>query len=100
MKYQLVLQFPETLMEHEKLVMLEDLLIDKLEKIATVDGHDIGSGEINIFIFTNEPKQCFDIVKNIIDNDKIDNLKAAYRDIEKESFIIFWPENLKEFIVI
>ena len=50
MKYQLVLQFEaNTMDDFDQLVILEDKLIDELGSVATVDGHDFGSGEFNIF---------------------------------------------------
>ena len=56
MKYQLVLQFTADSMEDfDRLVALEDKLIEEMDDVATVDGHDFGSGEFNIFILTDDP---------------------------------------------
>ena len=50
MRYQLVLQFePNTMDDFDQLVILEGKLIEELGSVATVDGHDFGSGEFNIF---------------------------------------------------
>jgi hypothetical protein len=50
MKYQLVLQFQaESVQEFDELVVLEDLLAEKLPLDSEVDGHDFGSGEFNLF---------------------------------------------------
>lgn len=60
MKYQLVLQFQgDSLCDYDAMVALEDGLIAALDDSANVDGHDVGSGEVNIFIFTDEPKKAF-----------------------------------------
>ena len=51
MKYQLVLQFQaESVQEFDELAVLEDLLVENLPSHSVVDGHDIGSGELNIFV--------------------------------------------------
>ena len=48
--YQLVLQFaPKALPDYDALVALERQLTGQLGESA-VDGHDMGSGEANIFI--------------------------------------------------
>ena len=60
MRYQLVLQFRgETLADYDQMVALEDRLIEDLGSSADVDGHDCGSGETNIFIFTPDPVTTF-----------------------------------------
>ena len=56
MKYQLVLQFSaDSLTDYDRLVSLEDKLIEELSGSANIDGHDFGSGEFNIFILSDEP---------------------------------------------
>jgi hypothetical protein len=101
MKYQLVIQFPETLTGgFDLLIKLEDILENNL-KTSEVDGHDIGSGEMNIFIYTDEPELTFNEIKNLFKTEKeaVCNMKAAYRDAEKEEFICIWPKGLQEFHV-
>jgi len=61
MKYRLVLQFAVTSSEHFDLpVALQDRLIEALDDLATVGGHDFGPGEFNIFILKDDPAECFD----------------------------------------
>jgi hypothetical protein len=66
-----------------------------------VDGHDIGSGEMNIFIFTEDPKATFERVKNIgsIPN-HMSNLKAGYREVGEDDFVPLYRESLDHFSVI
>jgi len=68
---------------------------------GNVDGHDIGSGEMNIFIFTEDPKATFERVKNIgsIPN-HMNNLKAGYREVGEDDFVPLYPEGLDHFSVI
>ena len=67
MKYQytLVLQFPEKSMEFDEMSELEDSiekhLQDKKDQ-SLVDGHDIGSGQIDFFVYTNNPQNTFESV--------------------------------------
>lgn len=101
MKYQLVIQFAEESIEgFDHLIKIEDLLIDNLEA-ADVDGHDVGSGEMNIFIFTDRPVDTFSHVKKLLaqDIDCLQTMKAAYRDVESEDYNILWPKDLTEFEV-
>lgn len=94
--YQLVLQFPgNSLGDFDALVALEDALIDELPKIAKVDGHDFGSGEMNIFIHTDHPKETFETVKPLLaKRDLLILVRAAYRAIPDDKYTILWPTNL------
>ncbi len=68
MKYQLVLQFTEESLDaYDRLIALDDLLIDALIEIAKVDGHDMGSGEANIFILSDDPAGTFNLCKPPVD---------------------------------
>lgn len=98
MKYQLVLQFPEDMMDFDELIIFENRLIS-IMKEAVVDGHDIGSGEINIFLLTDDPKRIFGDVFNLLEKKYKENLKAGYREISKEEYEIIWPKKLLKFIV-
>lgn len=67
MRYQLVLQFRgDTLDDLDEIVELEDSLVDQLPKSAEVDGHDVGSDEVNIFIHTSEPIGTFAAIRPIL----------------------------------
>ncbi|MBX9703204.1 MAG: hypothetical protein K2X39_03535 [Silvanigrellaceae bacterium] len=99
MKYQLAIQFPEEIYgDLDWIAELEDRLDESLFD-AEVDGHDIGSGQVNIFIHTNTPTNTFQIVKNILEEDDVDLevTKAAYRESSKDDYIPLWPENLMDF---
>jgi hypothetical protein len=54
-KYQPVLQFDaESQKDYRRLVDFENYLTLHLGDLGDVDGHDFGSGEFNIFIFTDK----------------------------------------------
>ena len=99
MKYLLVLQFPSFVKTLAQLVELEDELERELASQAEIDGHDFGAGEGNIFVRTDDPGRTFAQVKQVLDLASLDSLKAAYRDLEGESYTILWPPDLGEFQV-
>ena len=98
MKYQLVLQFPAgSIADYDELIAIEDLLIEELDGRADVDGHDCGSGEMNIFIITDEAKGIFDCVKPLLAKRKnFEKLVAAYREVDGEQYTTIWPENSRK----
>jgi hypothetical protein len=93
MKYQLALQFPaNAIADYDEMIALEDDLIEKLGTSAKVDGHDCGSGEMNIFIHTDEPKKIFEMIRPVVTKRKlIENLVAAYRERTGEEYTVVWP---------
>jgi len=101
MKYQLVLQWPaSSIKDYDAMIEVEDALIEKLSEANDVDGHDAGSGEVNIFIRTDDPKRAFNEVKAILGSrDFWVDARVAYREVAGSEYTILWPENLNEFKV-
>ncbi len=99
MKYQLVLQWPaSSIDDYESMIELEKLLMEGLTPGSEIDGHDAGSGEINIFVRTNEPKRAFEEVKSILGRQDLwSNIRVAYRELDATKYTIIWPKNLKDF---
>jgi len=102
MEYQVVLQFPGSSRDDfDLLIEIEDELEDWVCEIADVDGHDFGSGEMNIFLFTNEPKETFDQAKKVVEQKQLLSvLRAAYRHVESEEYMPLWPKELADFRVL
>ena len=104
MKYQLVLQFRgDSLADFDALIALEDRLIEELgDSEDVVDGHDCGSGESNIFIFTSDPTSTFQKVRQTLEREgRLQSVTAAYRAIYGENYTVIWPEGSQvEFRVI
>jgi len=100
-RQQLVLQFPgRSLKDYDSLIELEDRIIGGLGNFGEVDGHDMGVGEMNIFIHTDHPKLTFEQIKSLIGTCEVmRELKAAYRDVGQESFTILHPADLKHFSI-
>lgn len=102
MKYQLVLQLPATsIKDYDDMVELEDTIIGHLGNLGSVDGHDAGSGEMNIFIITDHPMPAFEQIKGLLGTrDFMPDLKVAYREIGKDAFTIIHPAGLAEFAIV
>jgi hypothetical protein len=103
MRYQLVLQFRgDSLEDLDATVALEHELIEQLGESADVDGHDVGSGETNIFIFTSDPAATFSRARPVLERrQQLKSVTAAYRDAEGERYTVIWPEgSRREFRVI
>lgn len=101
MKYQLVLQMPftdESDIDH--LYALEEELEDKVRSPAFVDGHDFGSGEMNIFIHTNKPEATFAAIrKQLAESPFAQSFRAGYRELAADDYAVLWPESLESFSV-
>jgi hypothetical protein len=100
-KYQIVIQWPaSTINEYDEMIEVEDVLIDRLSELHQVDGHDFGEGKMNIFLHTNNFKNAFAEVKAILEeNGHWDGVRVAYREINKNKYIVLWPIGLKDFSV-
>lgn len=95
MRYQLVLQFagPGALTLDE-LIELEDELTRQLPASAQVDGHDIGSGEGNIYLSTGDPLGTFAAIRPILTKrGQLEGLGVAYRAERSNEFVRVWPED-------
>ena len=100
MDYLLVLQFRGDAVSHlDSIIAIEEQLIEKLGESVEVDGHDVGSGEINLFIFTSDPRATFEGAKSILEGAGfIESVTAAYRRVDGEEFTVIWPDgSAKEF---
>jgi hypothetical protein len=94
--YQLVLQWSSAALNLDRLIEIEDAVIDGLGN--DVDGHDYGSGTANIFILTEDPRRAFHTAKDILEQQSaLHDLRAAFRRLDQEGFVILWPPNLVEF---
>jgi hypothetical protein len=102
MRYQLVLQFgASSIDDFDQLIGVEEKLIEELKGVASVDGHDFGPSEFNIFVLTNEPAMAFEKAHRLVrDHGQQENLRAAYRELTGESYVILWPSTLAEFNVL
>ena len=80
MQYILVLQWPaSSRADYDALIEMEDQLHGAVGSDGTVDGHDFGSGEMNIFVFTDEPVETFAAAQAELGRDsRWSEVQAAY----------------------
>jgi hypothetical protein len=102
MTHELVLQWPaSSIDDYDVMVDMEEELIEKLSAGSKVDGHDAGSGEVNIFIHTDDPERAFQEVKSFLSRHPgWSGVRAAHRNFEAEDYTIIWPVGLREFDII
>jgi len=100
-KHLLVIQVPiGSIGDFDRMVEAEQRIEALLGTLGQVDRHDAGSGEGNIFIFTDEPTLAFQKALPCLDEKFRDLARAAYRDVDGDKFMILWPPGLKEFRVL
>ena len=103
MKYQLVLQLPSSSSTHDydRLISIEETIRNGLGDLGVVDGHDIGSGEMNVFVHTDDPKLAFERSRVLLSGrGDLQELTAGYRDFDEDEYIPIYPEGLRQFSVI
>lgn len=103
MNYQRVLQWScgSRSEDFDRLIEIEELSLRRLPAGTKVAGHDIGSGKANIFILTNDPVSSFQQVRSVLESSAIwQAIRTAYRETEREKYIVVWPKGLTEFPVI
>jgi hypothetical protein len=98
---ELVLQLPaSSIQDYDAMIELEDRIIAGLGNLGKVSGHDMGVGEMNIFIRTDHPKLTFESLKELFGTrDFMPELKAAYRDVGKDNFTVIYPADLDRFAI-
>jgi hypothetical protein len=100
MKYQLVLQWPSSLIDYDTMINVEESLIANLSGDNEVDGHDAGAGELNIFIRTDSPDRVFASIKTLFAaQGHLAGVRAAFRLLDGETYTVLWPKGLKSFKV-
>ena len=102
MKYQLVLQLPAaSIKDYDEMIELEEIIMGRIGTLGHVDGHDAGSGEMNIFILTDHPQRVFNQIKQVLGtSDFMPDLKVAFRIIGENEFNILHPEDLDHFAIV
>ena len=94
-KYELVIQFDDEQGDAiDRVIAFEDELIELLDGVAEVEGHDVDKGVANIFILTNAPAKLWERLEPLVedsDANELDALAAAYRKVDGETFTVLWP---------
>ncbi len=99
--HQLVLQVQgDELEDLDAVLELENQLIGQLAGAAIVDGHDIGSGETNIFILTSDVDATFHLIKPVLERTHLlEAVVVASRPIGEGQYCVIWPSSSRRFQV-
>jgi hypothetical protein len=99
MNYQLVIQFPledASADDFDRLIMIETELGIVLGDQHDVDGHDFGSGEMNIIINTNNPSEAFHLARKVLSKGDLDSIIVAFREMKGKDYSVIWPEKFDD----
>ena len=99
--YQLVFQLPgSSQLDFEEMIDLERELRSAVGDLGEVDGHDMGQGEMNIFVHTASPIRLFESVRSLPGISRaLPRLKVAFRPLDGDDYKILHPSGLYRFTV-
>ena len=65
-----------------------------------VDGHDLGSGQMNLFVDTTDPVPTFEDVRRVLASTaRWPDARAAFRDADGDVWTVLWPAGHDHFAV-
>ena len=94
MNHQLIIQFPiadASADVFDRLIMLENELELILRGRHQVDGHNIGTGVINLRIRTDDPKEAFELAKAALSKKDLETIIVANKQLNSDEYSILWP---------
>ena len=99
--YQLVFQLTgSSQLDFEEVIALERELRSAVGDLGEVDGHDMGQGEMNIFVHTESPIRLFESVRSLSDIVRaLPRMKVAYRPLDGDDYEVLHPPGLYRFTV-
>jgi hypothetical protein len=92
-KGQLAFQWPASSEAHYRLLLaIEETIRQGLDPVGLVDGHDIGAGEMNVFIHSDDPQGTFEKAMSLIQNKyDLKELMVGYRNFEDHDYSPVFP---------
>jgi hypothetical protein len=89
------------LADYDWLIDIEQKIENLLPDSAEVDGHDMGSDEMNLFIVAESPNDAFErILSSLPELKTRPGYRAAFRDSYGSSnYTVLWPEGVTHFSV-
>ena len=99
--YQLVFQLRgSSQLDFEEMIALEEELRSAVGDLGDIDGHDMGQGEINIFVLTPSPIRLFESVRSLPGVARaMPRLKVAFRPLDGDDYEVLHPPGLYRFTV-
>ena len=93
MDYQLVIKFwRKSLKDEDFLSTIQAELKEVLGDTAALDGFDVNTKEINLFVVTADPKHTFRRIKSVLESRGIlQGVSAASRLVGGAHFTSIWP---------
>lgn len=93
MRYVLVFQFAQDQFPRfDDLVAFEDRLRATLPKTHEVDGHDVGAGTVNFFVFTDSPVAAHTVFRRRMATRALEKrLRVSFRPSRGAAFQNLWP---------
>jgi len=99
--YQLVFQLRgSSVLDFEEMIALEEELESAIGDLGNVDGHDLGQGEMNIFVHTASPVRLFETVRSLpLVARAMPRLKVAFRPLDGDAYEVLHPSGTYRFTV-
>jgi hypothetical protein len=92
--YLVVFQLPENFFASiDDMHAFEQKMMNSWPKTCQHDGHDIGNGSINFFVFTAFPQAAFLAFRKYLGTNKVEKkLRVAYRLRDGVEYTNIWPK--------
>ena len=98
--YQLVVQFAgDDISDFDEMIELEGRLDYGLGDMHLVDGHDVGLGEVNIFVHTNDPVLACEEIIGLLEDGQRSRAKIAFRSMDSDGYAVLWPHDVDQFSI-
>jgi hypothetical protein len=83
-------------------IQFESDLEEWLAADSEIDGHDAGSGEMNIFVHTNDPRRPFNSCRSCFRASELWRTATVpgYRHFSEDEYTPIWPPGLPNFDVV
>ena len=99
--YQLVFQLPfSSTGDYDAMVSLEGRIARELGALGDVDGHDAGTGQMNVFVHTGRPEAAFErVARALWPGGLPPGLKVAFRPLDGDAYTVLHPPGEVDFVV-
>jgi hypothetical protein len=100
LEQQLVLQFDLSAPDdYDAVLAVEEELTAALADMAEVEGHNVCTRMMHVFIWCDEADETFTSVREIVDPGLLDHARAGWRHADEDAFTPLWPPGLDRFDV-